>query len=167
MREGKQCWVRMQRRLPIANMKRMGDGYEIPPQLLTKINKFTRELTLPELGLLIGSLHMCHLKIHGTREDAMELHHLLCKVICSVDKRSAVANENCIMDLAKFMTKGSGLGTMGYYWSDMRHYSQEIADKYQFLVPHLSPRTVARLLILVGKVQLDELGDRMKKIPWL
>ena len=156
----------MQRRLPIAEMKRMGDGHEIPPKLLTKIDKFAPQLTLPELGLLIGSLHMCHVKI---REDAKELRHLLCKIICSVDERSAVAHENCIMNIAKFMSKGSNAGTTGgYYWNEMSRYSQQIADKYQHLVPHLSPRTVARLLILVGKVQLDELGDRMKKIvPWL
>ncbi len=49
----------------MANMKRMGDGYEIPPPLLRKINHFARELSLPELGLLIGSLHMCHLKLKG------------------------------------------------------------------------------------------------------
>ena len=72
-----------------------------------------------------------------------------------MDKRSAVANEDCIMDLAKFV-HGSNAGTKGgahMYMDDMRHYSQEIADKYQLLVPHLSPRTLARLLILVGNVQ--------------
>jgi len=137
----------IQRRLPIAEMKRMGDGHEIPPKLLTKIDKFAPQLTLPELGLLIGSLHMCHVKI---REDAKELRHLLCKIICSVDERSAVAHENCIMNIAKFMSKGSNAGTTGgYYWNEMSRYSQQIADKYQHLVPHLSPRTVARLLILI------------------
>ena len=67
----------MQRSLPIANMKRVGDGYELPPQLWAKINKFAPQLTLPELGVLIGSLHMCHVKM---REDALELRHLLYKV---------------------------------------------------------------------------------------
>ena len=59
------------------------------------------------------------------------------------------------MDLAKFVHGSNAGGTGGayMYMDDMRHYSQEIADKYQLLVPHLSPRTVARLLILVGNVQ--------------
>ena len=143
----------------MADMKKMGDGYEIPPPLLRKINQFARELTLPELGLLIGSLHMCHLKLKG--KSGAELRNHLCKVICSVDERNAIAYDNCVANLAKFMTRGSGTATLGYYQNDLRHYSQEIADKYLPLMPHLGPQTVARLLNLVSQLfELDALGTK-------
>ena len=132
-------------------MNKMGSGgHQIPPHLLSSINKIAPELALPELSQLVHSLHMCHIKV-GSDRNGMELRHRLCKVICSVggDERTAIANEFCIMNLAKFLTKKNNAGTTKFYNMEMRHYSQEIADKYALLAPHLSPATVARILALV------------------
>ena len=139
-------------------MKKMGSGgYEIPPHLLSSIIKAVPELSLPELSLIVHSLHMCHIKV-GNDSNGMDFRHGLCKVICSVggNERTAIAYEDCIMNLAKFLTKKNNAGTTKFYNLEMRHYSQEIADKYALLAPHLSPATVARILALVRDSDLDK-----------